>query len=79
MKRCIPCQRNNQKEISQALPKPVIPAGPFDIVSLDCLRLPDSIHGNAYVLVMIDYFTKYAHTYVLDGNPSTANTMRAFW
>ena len=77
VKRCVPCQRNNHKELSQAVPKPVIPAGPFDIVSLDCLRLPNSIHGNAYVLVMIDYFTKYAHAYVLDGNPSTANTMRA--
>jgi len=74
---CIPCQRNNQKELSNAVPKPVIPSGPFDIVSLDCIRLPDSIHGNTYVLVAIDYFTKYSNTYVLDGKPSTANTMRA--
>ena len=74
---CIPCQRNNQKELSNAVPKPVIPSGPFDIVSLDCIRLPDSIHGNTYVLVAIDYFTKYANTYVLDRKPSTANTMRA--
>ncbi len=77
VKGCVPCQRNNRKELSQAPPKPVIPSGPFDIVSLDCLRLPNSIHGNAYVLVIIDYFTKYAHSYVLDGNPSAANTMRA--
>ena len=74
---CVPCQRNNQKELSNAVPKPVIPSGPFDIISLDCIRLPDSIHGNTYVLVAIDYFTKYANTYVLDGKPSTANTMRA--
>lgn len=59
------------------MPKPVMPSGPFDIVSMDCLRLPDSIHGNAYVLVIMDYFTKYAHSYVLDGHPSAANTMRA--
>lgn len=74
---CIPCQRNNLKEVNNAMPKPVMPSGPFDIISMDCLRLPDSVHGNAYVLVMMDYFTKYAHSYVLDGKPSTANTMRA--
>lgn len=77
VKTCIPCQRNNLKELTQTSSRPVIPRGPFDIVALDCLRLPNSIHGNAYVLVMVDYFTKYAHAYVLDGNPSAANTMRA--
>jgi hypothetical protein len=77
IKSCVPCQRNNVKELNNAMPRPVMPSGPFDIVSMDCLRLPDSIHGNTHVLVIIDYFTKYAHSYVLDGNPSTANTMRA--
>jgi hypothetical protein len=76
VKSCIPCQRNNQKELKNALPRPVIPRGPFDVVAMDCLQLPESIHGNAWILVAVDYFTKYANTYVLRGNPSAENILR---
>ena len=76
VKSCKPCQRNNVREVNNALPRPVIPRGPFDIVALDCLQLPTSVHGNVWVLVAVDYFTKYANTYVLKGNPSTANVLK---
>ena len=78
VKSCSACQRKNQKEVRNAEPRPVISRGPFDIVAVDCLRLPDSIHGNTWVLVFIDYFTKYANTYVLRGNPSKSNVSRCF-
>jgi len=76
VKSCSACQRNNQKELKNALARPVIPRGPFDIVAMDCLQLPESVHGNAWVLVAIDYFTKYANTYVLRGNPSAENVLK---
>lgn len=74
---CIPCRRNNRREISQGPLYPVKPQGPFDIVAIDCLQLPQSENLNAHVLVLIDYFTKYAHAYVLSGPPTTANVLRA--
>ena len=77
VKNCHACQRNNHKEMSHAAPRPIVPTGPYDIISLDCLRLPESIHGNAWVMVAIDHFTKYANTYVLRGSPSTQNIIKA--
>ena len=73
---CKPCQRNNAKEMKHALPKPVIPRGPFDIVAWDCLQLPESKNGNNWILVAIDYFTKYANTYVLQGSPTAEGVLR---
>lgn len=70
---CKACQRNNHKELKNAASRPVIPRGPFDIVAIDCLALPNSVHGNEWVFVAIDYFTKYANTYVIRGPRPTAN------
>jgi len=76
VKSCKPCQRNNVREVQNALPRPVIPRGPFDIVAWDCLQLPESRHGNTWVLVAIDYFTKYANTYVLNGRPTAEGVLK---
>lgn len=73
---CTACQRNNRQEMPHGKLSPVIPQGPFDIIALDCLRLPDSVNGNTHVLVAIDHFTKYAMTFVLKGAPSARNILR---
>ncbi len=36
-----------------------LPAGPFDVVSIDLLQLPRSIQGSIYVLVCVDHFSRF--------------------
>ncbi len=36
-----------------------LPAGPFDVVSIDLLQLPRSTQGSVYILVCVDHFSRF--------------------
>ncbi len=36
-----------------------LPAGPFNVVGTDLLQLPHSIQSSIYVLVYVDYFSRF--------------------
>ena len=63
VKSCVPCNQRKpppRKVRAQVIPMPV-PSMPFERISTDILGpLPTCQHtGNKYVLVFVDYFTKY--------------------
>ncbi len=36
-----------------------LPAGPFEVVGIDFLQLPRSTQGSVYILVCVDYFSRF--------------------
>jgi len=56
---CDACQRKNPAVKSQPL-HPIKVTGPFDRIGIDIVgRLPKSKRGNQYIIVAVDYFTKW--------------------
>ena len=56
---CDACQRKNPAVKSQPL-HPIKVTGPFDQIGIDIVgRLPKSKRGNQYIIVAVDYFTKW--------------------
>ena len=42
---------------------PVPVGGPFTQVGVDIMELPLTVHGNRYVIVFLDYLTKWVEAY----------------
>lgn len=62
---CIDCQRRKKSSLSPAgLLQPIPPAtSPFERVGIDLLgRFPKSQTGNKWIIVCLDYMTRYAET-----------------
>lgn len=64
-KTCEKCQRN--KHSSHRIKAELMPihvSGPFERIGVDCMGpLPMTEHGNQFVVVFIDYFTRYVEAY----------------
>ena len=42
---------------------PIPVAGPFDRIGVDVLHFPKSVRGNQYVVVFLDYLTKWPEAF----------------
>ena len=76
VKKCPPCQLFYPKKRTHPTPlHPVISVGPFTKWAIEFMHCkPTSAGGHGYIIVAMDYFTKWAEempTYVEDGNTST--------
>lgn len=64
--KCIPCDARRSPVPHQRAPMKTIAATePFQKVAADILELPITSHGNRYVLVAQDYFSKYVNLYAM--------------
>ena len=52
--------------------RPEVVGRPLERVALDITEMPMSARGNRYVLVVMDYFTKYVWTYALPNQTAEA-------
>ncbi|KAJ0068233.1 hypothetical protein NL108_017965 [Boleophthalmus pectinirostris] len=63
---CLPCQKRASPVPHERAPLQSIEADrPFQKVAADITELPITSQGNRYVLVITDYFTRYANLYPL--------------
>ncbi|XP_041462201.1 uncharacterized protein LOC121413446 [Lytechinus variegatus] len=70
--RCIPCQRRRAPVPALRAPlKPISASKPFQRIAVDITELPITPRGNRYVLVIMDYFTKYVNLYPMANQKAT--------
>jgi hypothetical protein len=66
---CKSCQlcaaRKRPKKYIKAPLKPIVVDGPFSILAMDILELPKTTAGNRYILVCVDYLTKWPECFPL--------------
>ena len=48
---------------ARPLLKPIPVGGPFQRVGVDVLEMPQTAHGNQYIVVFVDYLTKWVEAY----------------
>ncbi|XP_062502507.1 uncharacterized protein K02A2.6-like [Corticium candelabrum] len=59
-RRCVPCATRMGPGVKTSPPLQPIPVGgPFHRVAVDVLTLPHTTRGNGYVVVFVDYLTKW--------------------
>ena len=66
IKWCQACLVCASQQVGRAVCPPLIPilvSGPFDHVGVDVLRFPKSAEGNQYVVVFMDYLTKWPEVF----------------
>jgi hypothetical protein len=76
IQKCHACQTYNQKIQSHPAPlHPVVSVGPFGKWGIDFMTChPHSVGGHGYIIVAIDYFTKWAEAMpTFDNTGKTAN------
>ena len=56
---CATCQATKALPNHPAPLQPVIASRPWELVAVDILKVPMSAHGNQYILVAQDYFSKW--------------------
>jgi len=65
-KHCLQCTTCQQSKLPAPTWEPLIslPVGkPWEMIAVDVLEVPISFKGNRYLLVVQDYFTKWADTF----------------
>ena len=75
-KYCLACARCQQSKLPAPVRAPLqsIPIGrPWQMIAIDILEVPLSLHDNRYLLVIQDYFTKWAEAIPLKNQ--TASTI----
>ncbi len=56
---CFSCAETKGTTITAPILEYPLPAGPFDVVSIDLLQLPRSTLGFVYILVCVDHFSRF--------------------
>ena len=51
------------EELEELLVHPIPIGGPFHTVGVDILKLPQTYSGNQYVIVFLDYLTKWVEAF----------------
>ncbi len=73
--RCLVCASRKGTRQTFKPPLQSIPVGgPFHRVGVGVLRLPLTVHGNKYVLVIMDYFTKWVEAFPMCDQKTIAIT-----
>lgn len=63
---CVVCEARRPPTPHQRAPlKHVVVSKPFEKIAMDFTELPLTTRGNRYMLVVMDYFTKYINLYAL--------------
>uniref|UniRef100_A0A3Q0R2N1 Integrase catalytic domain-containing protein n=1 Tax=Amphilophus citrinellus TaxID=61819 RepID=A0A3Q0R2N1_AMPCI len=69
---CLPCQTRSSPTPHERAPlQPIQAERPFQKVAADITELPVTSHGNRYVLVIMDYFTRYVNFFPLKDQRAT--------
>jgi hypothetical protein len=78
--KCHACQTYNQKIQSHPAPlHPVVSVGPFAKWGIDFMTChPHSIEGHGYIIVAVDYFTKWAEAMPTFDNTGKTTTLFLF-
>ena len=59
IRRCDTCQKRRRGKEVETL-QPIVPGGPFEHIGIDIVGpLPRTLRGNRYIVVAVDYLTKY--------------------
>ncbi len=56
---CLSCAQTKGTTSTAPILEYPLPAGPFDVVSIDLLQLPLSTQGSVYILVCVDHFSRF--------------------
>jgi transposase InsO family protein len=58
---CITCQMTGKSSLRQhTIGGSLTASNPFEFIAMDILAMPESWAGNKYVLVVMDYYSRYA-------------------
>ena len=68
---CLTCASHNGTGHWHRVPLQPIPlSGPFERVGVDIMKMPLTETGNQYVIVFMDYLTKWVEAYVAEDQTS---------
>ncbi len=56
---CLSCAQTKGTTQTATIFEYPLPAGPYEIVSIDLLQLPRNIQGSMYVFVCVDHFSRF--------------------
>ena len=60
---CLVCAKHGIGRPPKHFLTPIPVDGPFDRVGIDVLKMPKTKHGNAYIVVFVDYLTKWPEAF----------------
>ena len=71
---CDVCQRTKvANRITKAPLKPIVVTRPWELIGIDVIgKLPKSSSGNYYIIIAIDYFTKWAEARAIKANDAAS-------
>jgi transposase InsO family protein len=58
--------------------QPIVTTAPFQLISIDFVHLERSSGGNQYILVVVDHFSKYSHSYPTKNKSGVTEADRIF-
>ncbi len=56
---CLSCAQTKGTTSTALILEYPLPAGPFDVVGIDLLKLPRSTQGSVYILVCVDHLSRF--------------------
>lgn len=69
---CLNCvsRKSNRRTFKSPL-LPILVGGPFHCVGVDVFQLPITVNGNRYVIVFVDYLTKWPEAFTVPDQEAT--------
>ena len=78
-KKCKVCQqRRNPATANRARLQPITTKRPGELVTMDIVEYPQSVHGYRYCLVMVDHFTKWLELFPLRNQKAETVAKKVF-
>lgn len=64
--RCLTCAtRRRTNKTFKSLLQPISVGGPFHHIGVNVLQLPTAVNGNSYIVVLLDYLTKWLEAFAV--------------